>query len=436
MLVLGTLISVIFSVGMCIWVPRPGPPVPGGPYEPGTPGANWNRDEMIAIRGQLTAILRRPYTALFKVPGGPVTFLEGKVSNWKTITGRDIYMRYARGDNDMRRLREAVIPNIAKFVRLSFHDCLKDTETGGCNGCLNFRNMGVEGPSTKDQGCHKTQTCLHDHHTRATDNNNLLWVARVLEILYTETKFPFSRSSKFQLRKSLRDSGKSRADLWAFAGLVAMESSSQMNNKLCTPQGADGLCPGQFDERSPPCNYDLPKLVFKTGRRDCIPTCTGANSFYGFCSTATEEHPDPLANGKAQADFLKDTFNFTAKESVAIFGAHSLGHATEQISGFRHYPWTSGGFQKILTNNYYKQMANPGMYRVLSFRDIFRRKCDLKLSTFVGDEYGNPITASWQVRSELQNNDGGAWNWNPFGMRCDATKCSQMSTSEMVKIQS
>ena len=81
-------------------------------------------------------------------------------------------------------------------------------------------------------------------------------------------------------------------------------------------------------------------------------------------------------------------------------------------------------------------MANPGMYRVLSFRNIFRRKCDLKLSTFVGDEYGNPITASWQVRSELQNNDGGAWNWNPFGMRCDATKCSQMSTSEMVKIQS
>ena len=424
-------VSVIFSFGMCSWVPVPGKAVPGQPYVPGTPGANWNKNELIAIRGQLTAILRSPTRALLKVPGGPVTFLEGKVSNWETITGRDIYNRYAKGGKEMRRLRDSVVPNLAKLVRLSFHDCLKDTETGGCNGCLNFRNMGVEGPPIKAQRCHRKQTCLHDHHTRATDNNNLLWVARVLEILYTETKFPFSRSRKFQLRASLRDSGKSRADLWAFAALVAMESSSQINNKLCTPQGEEGLCPGQFDERSPPCSYELPKLVFKTGRSDCVPTCTGSNSFYGFCSTAAEEHPDPLANGKAQADFLKDTFNFTTRETVAIFGAHSLGHATEQISGFRHYPWTSGGFQKILTNNYYKQMANSGMYRIRKNPSL-RQKCNMKLSTFIGDEYGNPISSSWQARSQWQNNDGGAWNWAPFGMRCNATKCSEISMSQMV----
>ena len=110
-----------------------------------------------------------------------------------------------------------------KFVcRLGFHQCLKFSDgTGGCNGCLNFRNMGVE---TRGRDCLRTQSCALNTHEKVTDNNNLLWVARVLEILYTEKNPPFSRAKDFQLKTSLRDSGKSRADLWAYAGLVAMET--------------------------------------------------------------------------------------------------------------------------------------------------------------------------------------------------------------------
>ena len=212
------LIFLLFFVSLCH----------SQPYVPGTPGSSWTIQELIAVRGQLTAIFANPKGALFKVPGGPVSFLEGKVSNWQSITGRQIFERYRREEDEnpsgirqFSQLEDQVLPNVAKFVRLTFHDCIKDTETGGCNGCLNFRNMGVEG---RDRNCLRRQTCKHDTHERVTDNNNLLWVARVLEILYTNKNPPFSRARRFQLKTSLRDSGKSRADLWAYAGMVAMET--------------------------------------------------------------------------------------------------------------------------------------------------------------------------------------------------------------------
>ena len=413
-------------------------PFSGASYIPGTPGAPWTSKELFAIKGQLTWIMRNNKQALFKVKGGPVSFLEGKVDNWETITGKDIYKRYSRdagatlsGIKENARLEDVVLPNLSKLVRLSFHDCLKDTETGGCNGCLNFRNMGTEGEGSESQGCHRSKTCPKDSLERRIDNNNLLWVARVLEILYVDPTPPFSRSKKFRLKKSLRESGKSRADLWAYAGLVAIEISSYLHNNFCDPKGT-GLCPGQFDENSPPCHYRLPTLSFKTGRRDCMPNCVGVDSFYDFCSSANEIQPDALGNGDSVTKFFKDTFNFTPRESIAILGAHSLGHAHEQVSGFRHYPWTNG-FQNVLNNNYYKQMANPGMYRVRKQNGAMRKqKCDLKISTFIGDEYGNAITSHWLPRSQFQNNDGGPWNWNPFGLKCHPRKCAKIPDSKKV----
>ena len=409
------------------------------PYLPGEPGAKWTRQDVIAIRGHLRWIMKNSRKALFKVGGGPVSALEGKVANWQNITGEEIFNRYFRmidenppGIRENGRTHESLLPNLGKLVRLSFHDCIKDSETGGCNGCLNFENMGAENKGKKSQGCQKDQTCVRDYLPKFTDNNNLLWVARVLEILYTNRNPPFHDSSTFRLEASLRDSGKSRADLWAFAGLVALETASQFHNNFCTGKGGE-LCPGQIDERSPPCGYTLPTLKFKTGRRDCVPTCSGADSVYGFCSTAPEIHPEPHGNGDSVTKFFKDTFNFTPRESVAILGAHTLGHANDQISGFRNYPWTHGGFEQVLNNNYYKQLAEPGMYRILKRRSVGKLQyCRLNVSTFIGDEYGNSVLTEWRVRSQFQNNDGGAWNWNPFGRRCDPRICD--SISELKKV--
>ena len=64
----------------------------------------------------------------------------------------------------------------------------------------------------------------------ATDNNGLQGVAEKLELIYTNIDWPFKEAS---LEVSLWQSGKSRADLWALAGLVALERAMERANRAC-----------------------------------------------------------------------------------------------------------------------------------------------------------------------------------------------------------
>ena len=95
------------------------------------------------------------------------------------------------------RRSEDMAFNERKMLRLAFHDCVPyEDGTGGCDGCLNL---------DKDL----------EH------NNGLQFTVAVLEKLYTEVDFPKHKMFKnFKLEKSPKDLGISRADLWAFAGLV------------------------------------------------------------------------------------------------------------------------------------------------------------------------------------------------------------------------
>ena len=98
--------------------------------------------------------------------------------------------------------------NAAKVLRLTFHDCLKYTDgTGGCDGCLNWEGVGTTFEDSANSRKYKD--------VGATDNNGLRQTAEVLEAIYTVANFP-GRSPV--LSKSLKESGKSRADLWALAG--------------------------------------------------------------------------------------------------------------------------------------------------------------------------------------------------------------------------
>ena len=187
----------------------PAPCAGQAPYVPGQPGAPWTNEELYAVRGHLHWILRNTRKALERVPAGPVSALNGQM-----FTGEQILTRYGEVIDEGVHLHDAVLPDIAKIIRLTFHDCLRDAETGGCNGCLNFNGMGVEGEGVKHQGCHKKQKCAKDSQSKHTDNNNLFWVARVLELIYENKKPPFAPGNKFKLQTSLKNSGKSRADLW------------------------------------------------------------------------------------------------------------------------------------------------------------------------------------------------------------------------------
>ena len=62
------------------------------------------------------------------------------------------------------------------------------------------------------------------------DNNGLQTVAAALELIYTDKSWP---SNVQALEVSLKDSGKSRADLWQFAGIVGLEVEIERANFGC-----------------------------------------------------------------------------------------------------------------------------------------------------------------------------------------------------------
>ena len=67
--------------------------------------------------------------------------------------------------------------------------------------------------------------------SEVSDNNGLGPTMEILEEVYTNPNFP-SRSTN--LKSSLKDMGVSRADLWAFATIAAVEYAIDMNNIMCS----------------------------------------------------------------------------------------------------------------------------------------------------------------------------------------------------------
>ena len=81
----------------------------------------------------------------------------------------------------------------------------------------------------------------------------------------------------------------------------------------------------------------MPESIrFYTGRSDC-----NAEAGLKSWETAKEEHhPNPHGNGVQTADFFKDDFGLTGRESAALLiGSHSFGTFNYPISQFK-YDWT------------------------------------------------------------------------------------------------
>ena len=86
---------------------------------------------------------------------------------------------------------------------------------------------------------------------------------------------------------SLRDSGKSRADLWAFAAIVATEYGIETNNMLCDGtfnNNPEIQCSDRIGTND--CRINLSRsLKFQTGRKDC--TSTGILCIYSYGHSLT-----------------------------------------------------------------------------------------------------------------------------------------------------
>ena len=102
-----------------------------GVYQPGTAGAEWSIEEMLAVKHLLHRMMTTPRDALKMVQAGPVSGIGGQ-----EYTGAQIMQRYYAMKESA--INDAILPDIANMVRLAFHDCLPDEETGGCNGYCNY----------------------------------------------------------------------------------------------------------------------------------------------------------------------------------------------------------------------------------------------------------------------------------------------------------
>ena len=54
-----------------------------------------------------------------------------------------------------------------------------------------------------------------------------------------------------------------------------------------------------------------------------------------FKTDRAETHPNPEGNGDATLDFFRDQFDFSARETAAIMGAHTIGRMTMAHSLFK-----------------------------------------------------------------------------------------------------
>ena len=131
-------------------------------------------------------------------------------------------------------------PSHSRLIQLAFHDCLKyEDGSGGCDGCLNWEGMGYISPRQMDV---KKKNPLFQVYkgawpkTKHTNNNKLQLTARSLELIYTVPTWPPGARA---LPTSLKESGKSRADLWAFAGSVGLERAVDITNENCKVDDPD-----------------------------------------------------------------------------------------------------------------------------------------------------------------------------------------------------
>jgi Peroxidase len=162
-------------------------------------------------------------------------------------------------------------------LRLGFHDCAPNGPASGCDGCINL---------------------THE------ENFGLLPVIQALSGIVSELENPAL--------------GVSRADIWAFAALVAAEVSQTDITFL--------------DE-------------FQVGRRNCetVGTCDSSTT------DCTVNGPDQItdflpaeATTHELMTYMRDHFDFDADQTVAIMGAHTMGRALPENSGYEgQFGWVS-----------------------------------------------------------------------------------------------
>jgi len=332
--------------------------------------------------------------------------MHGEYECQKVRPGRDVHPSCSG-------LTSAIRPDAPKFLRLGFHDCVPyKNSPGGCDACLNLRGVFTKYDMAflKDK-----DNSLDEGVSEAGDNNNLGLTADILEQIYTDRDFPKGATV---LQKSLAKGGQSRADLWALATLAAAQYGMEANNKICSGHNknvARGL--GRQDQ----CLIKPSRsFVFRWGRRDCDaatkPPLDDNSTFYrrrAYETLDMEQLPSSHANGRTVQQYFEEHFDFSARETVAIMGAHSFGKFHSDTSLFK-YDWTRGT----------KNMMNNEYYRIIALRPHLNKQTKPSWN-LVGGPGRSPTNSTgalaktrWLIRAHKFTAGGGPFQWSHQYKRC------------------
>ena len=219
------------------------------------------------------------------------------LANEPTLRGRNSDEERRLASDNISMAKEAIeqILQTDKQLAASFVRLGFHDCVGGCDGCLDLSNP---------------------------DNNGLDEAITALDNVVA-TYGPSSAN------------GLSRADIWALAALTAAEVAQPNNrDKTLFPLVWYGRSDCDESQMCKPCNS--------------APECGERN---GPC----QSFPSPNLATDGLLDFFSETFDFDDEETVAIMGAHTLGKAFRENSGFDgEQGWVPQ--DDVLNNNYYEQL--------------------------------------------------------------------------------
>jgi len=318
----------------------------GAPYVPGNPGAPWTMEEMLIMKAKFFTMFSR-------------------------------------------------MNNAPKHLRLGFHDCIKYADgTGGCDGCLNWKGMDTKLDIV--QGARNLSV------EAGSGNNGLGKTVRDLEQIYTNANYPWGTPA---LAASPQELGWSRADLWAFSSMMAVEFGVLVNNRICD-EGND-----ETNERGvswfgcshhlgdPNCKVNIVRpFQFQTGRSDC----TEHDEEYSYKATKEEKHPSATDGGRKTVEYFKTEFpDLTGRDIVALMGAHTMGQPHFEISQFP-YQWTSKG-GRMFNNDYFRNIVGEDRY-FINIEPTFN--CEL-----IGNAFGEKPKTQWVAHTRMTSVNGGPVFW-------------------------
>jgi len=233
------------------------------------------------------------------------------IDNAIVVSGNDnIFLQNTNLDTTLEAIRNAreAITNVtdefwqtnrtnmsAKFLRLSFHDAV-----GGVDGCVDLSHQ---------------------------DNGGL--------------EIPIDALKPIVAKYASAETGLSRADIWALSALVGVETS-----------------------QSHPEPFSFPLQY--VGRIDCEKkpglVCRNLYGMEVECAYDRGPHRDlPSAHLDTSQllHFFREVFDFTPRQTVVIMGAHTIGFAKREHSGF-HGPKGWVRDPQKFNNEYYRMLVGAG----------------------------------------------------------------------------